>query len=127
MATDTLSLTFAALAHPARRAILARLSQGETTVGELAEPLKISAPAITKHLKSLERGGLIRRSRNAQWRPCTLDIKSMEKASDWIAHIRAETELRLDRLDAYLQSLQVAQKKTAARKTINRKPKGKRS
>jgi len=106
LATDPLSLTFTALAHPARRAILARLSLGEATVGDLAAPLNISAPAMTKHLKSLERGGLIRRSRNAQWRPCRLDVEPMRGITGWIEEIRSMTEQRLDRLEAYLQTLQ---------------------
>jgi DNA-binding transcriptional ArsR family regulator len=103
---DPLSLTFAALAHPARRAILARLALGQTSVQELAKPLKLSAPAVTKHLKSLERGGLISRSREAQWRPCKLEAAPIEQANDWIAELKATTERSLDRLEAYLQVLQ---------------------
>lgn len=106
MATDQLSLTFAALAHPARRAILARLSRGEASVRDLTKPLKISAPAMTKHLKSLERGGLIRRSRNAQWRPCRLEVAPMKKVTSWIEEIQAMTEQHLDRLESYLQTIQ---------------------
>ena len=106
MATDPLSLTFSALAHPARRAILARLSRGQMSVGELAKPLKISAPAMTKHLKSLERGGLIRRTRTAQRRPCQLEVAPMKKVTGWIAEIQAMTEQHLDRLEAYLQTIQ---------------------
>ena len=106
MSADSLSLTFAALAHPARRAILARLSLGQTSVQELAKPLKLSAPAVTKHLKSLERGGLISRSREAQWRPCKLEAAPIQEATDWIERLKAATELSLDRLDAYLQTLQ---------------------
>jgi len=105
-AADPLSLTFAALAHPARRAILARLSLGETSVQELARPLAMSAPAVTKHLKSLERGGLIRRGREAQWRPCKIVAAPIEEATQWIDQLRKATEASLDRLEAYLQKLQ---------------------
>ena len=106
MSADRLSLTFAALAHPARRAILARLSLGQTSVQELAKPLKLSAPAVTKHLKSLERGGLISRSREAQWRPCKLEAAPIQEVTNWIEQLKAATESSLDRLDAYLQTLQ---------------------
>ena len=106
MATDRLSLTFAALAHPARRAILAQLSEGQTSVRELATPLNISAPAMTKHLKSLERGGLISRSRNAQWRPCRLETKRILEVTSWAEQIRSLTERRLDRLETYLRTIQ---------------------
>lgn len=106
MAADPLSLTFAALAHPARRAILARLSLGQTSVQELAKPLKLSGPAMTKHLKSLERGGLISRSREAQRRPCKLEAARIENVTNWIDELKASTERSLDRLDAYLQTLQ---------------------
>jgi DNA-binding transcriptional ArsR family regulator len=103
---DPLSLTFAALAHPARRAILARLSLGQASVRELAKPLKLSGPAVTKHLKSLERGGLISRSREAQWRPCKLEAAPIQEAKHWIEELRTATEDSLGRLDAYLQVLQ---------------------
>ena len=106
MAADRLSLTFAALAHPARRAILARLSSGQTSVRDLAAPLNISAPAMTKHLKSLERGGLISRSRNAQWRPCRLESEPIQEVTDWVEQLRTLTEQRLDRLETYLQAIQ---------------------
>ena len=106
MPADRLSHTFAALAHPARRAILARLSLGQTTVQELAKPLKLSAPAVTKHLKSLERGGLISRSRSAQWRPCKLEAAPIQEVTNWIEELKAATERSLDRLEAYLQTLQ---------------------
>ncbi len=105
-AADPLSLTFAALAHPARRAILARLSQGQTSVQELARPLAMSAPAVTKHLKSLERGGLISRSRDAQWRPCKIEAAPIDEATRWIEQLRRATEASLDRLETYLQRLQ---------------------
>ena len=119
MSTDRLSLTFAALAHPARRAILARLSLGQTSVQELAKPLKLSGPAVTKHLKSLERGGLISRSREAQWRPCKLEAAPIEEVTNWIDELKAATEQSLDRLEAYLQSLQ-----TPEEGSTNRQPEG---
>lgn len=104
--TDPLGATFAALADPTRRAILARLATGEATVGELAEPFEMSLPAVSKHLKVLERAGLIRRGREAQWRPCRLEPAPLKQAGDWISQYRRLWEERLDRLDAYLQSLQ---------------------
>ena len=106
MQTDCLSLTFAALADPTRRAILARLVSGETSVSELARPFKISLPAISKHLKVLERCGLIRRSRAAQWRPCQLDAAPMKEAADWVENYRQFWEQSFDRLDDYLKELQ---------------------
>ena len=106
MTTDCLSDTFAALADPTRRAILARLAQGELSVGELARPFKISGPAITRHLKVLQRVGLISRSRRAQWRPCRLEAKPLEGAAAWIEEYRSHWEERLDRLDDYLADLQ---------------------
>jgi len=115
-AADPLSLTFAALAHPARRAILARLSQGQTSVQELARPLAMSAPAVTKHLKSLERGGLISRTRDAQWRPCKIETAPIAEATRWIDDLRKATEASLDRLDAYLQKLQANDSKPAKTK-----------
>jgi DNA-binding transcriptional ArsR family regulator len=114
MATDRLSLTFAALAHPARRAILAGLSAGQTSVQELAAPLNISAPAMTKHLKSLERGGLISRSRKAQWRPCRLETEPIREVTGWVEQIRSLTERRLDRLETYLQTIQTGESKLEA-------------
>ncbi|HQY60784.1 MAG: winged helix-turn-helix transcriptional regulator [Myxococcales bacterium] len=106
MSSDPLSRTFAALAHPTRRAILARLGQGEASVQELARPFDLSAPAISRHLKVLEESGLITRGRNAQWRPCRLDARPLDEAVDWIEHTRRELEARFDRLDAYLHELQ---------------------
>ena len=100
-----LDAIFMALAHPARRAMLARLGKGEATVGELAEPLHISLPAVTKHLKMLERAKLISRSRNAQWRPCRLEEAPLKTASDWIEEQRKIWESRLDRLENYLHSM----------------------
>lgn len=101
---------FTALAHPARRAMLTRLSKGEATVGELAEPLAMSLPAVTKHLKVLERARLISRSKNAQWRPCRLEAAPLETAVDWIEEQRKVWEARLDRLETYLQSLEKAER-----------------
>lgn len=106
MQTDSLSATFSALADPTRRAILARLASGEKSAGELAKPFSISQPAITKHLKVLERAGLIERSRRAQWRPCRLKAAPMREASDWIEQYRTFWEERLDRLEEYLQEIQ---------------------
>lgn len=103
---DALSTTFSALADPTRRAILARLAQGETTVTELAEPFAMSMPAVSKHLKVLERAGLIERGREAQWRPCKLTPQPLAEVSDWVEQYRRLWEQRLDRLEAYLQTLQ---------------------
>ena len=106
MSADKLSRTFSALAHPARRSMLARLSRGQATVQELAQPLRMSLPAVSKHLKVLERGGRISRSRDAQWRPCRLEAQPLHEANDWIEQYRQEWEQRFDRLEAYLQELQ---------------------
>lgn len=100
---DTLSAVFSALADPTRRAILARLSRGEATVKELAEPFEMSLPAVSKHLKVLERAGLITRSRAAQWRPCQLEAGPLKEVSDWVEQYRHMWEQRLDRLDDYLR------------------------
>lgn len=108
-ATDQLSRTFAALADPTRRAILKRLAEGEATVSELAEPFDISLPAISKHLKVLERAGLISRSREAQWRPAKLEVEPLREAASWIDAYRQFWEGRFDRLDEYLKELQRAQ------------------
>lgn len=105
-ATDPLSLTFAALADPTRRAILAKLTEGETTVTELAEPFAMSLPAVSKHLKVLERAGLIRRGRDAQWRPCRLDAGPLRQVSDWTSRYRRFWEESFERLDEYLIELQ---------------------
>lgn len=104
--TDGLSTTLAALADPTRRAILARLARGETNVGELAEPFDMSLPAISKHLKVLERAGLIARGREAQRRPCRLDAAPLREVSEWVAAYRQFWEQRLDRLEAYLDKAQ---------------------
>jgi DNA-binding transcriptional ArsR family regulator len=103
---DQLSMTFAALADPTRRAILARLARGEVSVTELAAPFQISLPAVTKHLKVLERAGLVSRSRQAQWRPCKLEAAPLRDAGGWIDEYRQFWESSLDRLDTYLQQLQ---------------------
>lgn len=105
-APDHLSATFAALADPTRRAILARLSEGERSVKDLAAPFDISPPAVTKHLKVLERAGLITRTRHAQWRPCKLEAGPLKEVSDWVEKYRRHWEARFDRLDDYLRELQ---------------------
>ncbi len=108
MSAQSLDTTFAALADPTRRAILARLASGQVSVKELAEPFSISAPAITKHLKVLERAGLISRSREAQWRPCKLEAKPLEAAANYIEQYRQIWEDRFDRLEDYLSAIQPA-------------------
>ncbi|MBI3855690.1 MAG: winged helix-turn-helix transcriptional regulator [Planctomycetes bacterium] len=111
MSADGLSRTFSALADPTRRAILRRLSRGETSVSELARPFKISLPAVSRHLKVLEKAGLIARARKAQWRPCRMESARMKEAVDWMEECRKEWELRFDRLEAYLKELQEPEKK----------------
>lgn len=106
MTTDQLSATFAALADPTRRAILAHLSKGEASVTELAKPFKMSLPAISKHLKVLERARLITRGRDAQWRPCRLEAEPLKEAADWVEQYRQFWEESFDRLDDYLKKLQ---------------------
>lgn len=110
MPTDTLTRTFAALAHPARRSMLVRLGKGEASVGELAAPLRMSKPAVSRHLKVLERSGLIRRGREAQWRPCRLEAGPLKDATEWMEQYRVQWEERLDRLDAFLQQIQTPPK-----------------
>ncbi len=105
---DPLSATFAALADPTRRAILARLADGETSVSKLAEPFAMSLPAVSKHLKVLERAGLITRSRDAQMRPCKIDPVALKGVDDWLEEYRQLWEQRLDRLEDYLKTLQAA-------------------
>ncbi len=105
MATDRLSTMFGALADPTRRAILARLALGETTVTELAKPFDISGPAISKHLKVLEHAGLITRGREAQWRPCRIEPLALKRLDEWLEQYRQFWEERLDRLDDYLRKL----------------------
>jgi DNA-binding transcriptional ArsR family regulator len=116
MRTDHLSAKFAALADPTRRAILARLALGETSVGELAKPFDISGPAISKHLKVLERAGLIARGREAQWRPCRIEPRALKSVDDWLERYRRFWEERLDRLDVYLRELQAKEKKRGRKK-----------
>jgi len=111
MATDHLSITFSALADPTRRAILARLASGEASVGELAEPFDMSLPAVSKHLKVLERAGLIARGREAQWRPSRLEAGPLKEAADWIGRYRRFWEASLDRLGDYLRELKAKEKK----------------
>jgi DNA-binding transcriptional ArsR family regulator len=106
MSSDRLSTTFSALADPTRRAILARLIAGEVSVTELAEPFAMSLPAVSKHLKVLERAGLIQRSREAQWRPCRLAAGPLKDAAEWLEHYRRFWEESLDRLDDYLGELE---------------------
>jgi DNA-binding transcriptional ArsR family regulator len=116
MPVDSLSATFAALADPTRRAILGRLAKGEKSVTELAEPFEISMPAISKHLKVLERAGLIARGREAQWRPCRLEAKPLKDVANWVEHYRKFWDESFDRLDAYLKELHAKEKKHARKK-----------
>ena len=106
METDDLSATFAALADPTRRAILARLARGEATVTELAAPFDMSLPGISKHLKVLQRAGLIEQGRQAQWRPCRLQAEPLKDVADWVGQYRRHWEESFERLDAYLRDLQ---------------------
>jgi DNA-binding transcriptional ArsR family regulator len=119
MTVDQLSSTFAALADPTRRAILARLASGECSVTELAEPFDMSMPAVSKHLRVLERAGLIARGREAQWRPCRLEAGPLKHVAEWTERYRHMWEARLDRLDTYVQELK------AKEKTHGRKQRGK--
>src|SRR5437016_10177182 len=105
MANDQLSVTFAALADPTRRAILARLAQGEASVTELAKPFDLSLPGVSKHLKVLQRAGLITQSRNAQWRPCRLEGSRLKEASEWVGEYRCFWDQSFERLDVVLQDL----------------------
>jgi DNA-binding transcriptional ArsR family regulator len=106
MTTDQLSMTFAALADPTRRAILARLAQGEATVNELAEPFALSLPTVSKHLKVLQQAGLISQGRRAQWRPCRLEAAPLQDVANWTEGYRRFWDENFDRLDEYLQELQ---------------------
>jgi len=115
MSPDRLSSTFSALADPTRRAILARLSSGETSVTELAEPFEMSLPAISKHLKVLERAGLITRSREAQWRPCRLKATPLKDIADWVEHYRGFWEESFSRLEDYLEILQAKEGRRSAK------------
>ena len=116
MPRDGLSTTLSALADPTRRAILARLALGETSVTQIAEPFDMSLPAISKHLKVLERAGLIARGREAQWRPCRLKAGPLKDAAEWLEHYRRFWEQSFDRLDDYLRKLQRKEKKHGRRK-----------
>ncbi|NOU00368.1 MAG: helix-turn-helix transcriptional regulator [Gallionella sp.] len=116
MPSDQLSATFSALADPTRRAILARLTLGETSVAEIAAPFEMSAPAITKHLKVLQRAGLVTQGRQAQWRPCQLNAAPLQEAAAFIEQYRHHWEQSLNRLDAYLKKLQAEEKKSARKK-----------
>lgn len=109
MVTDQLSSTFSALADPTRRAILARLAIGETSVTELAQPFEMTLPAVTKHLKVLQRAGLITQGRHAQWRPCRLAPEPLKEVASWVEHYRRHWEASLDRLGDYLKVLQAKQ------------------
>ena len=116
MQLDSLSATFGALADPTRRAILARLATGEASVKELAEPFDMSLQAISKHLKVLERGGLIVRGREAQWRPCRIETSALRQVDDWLVRYRRLWEERLDRLGDYLRELQEKEVKRTGKK-----------
>jgi DNA-binding transcriptional ArsR family regulator len=120
---DQLSSTFAALADPTRRAILARLALGETSVTELAEPFEMSMPAVSKHLKVLERAGLIARGREAQWRPCRLDAGPLKDAASWIEEYRRFWDQSLDRLEDYLRKMKAATTKRSRAKKSKTKTK----
>jgi len=113
MSPDRLSETFAALADPTRRAILARLASGEASVTELAEPFEMSMPAVSRHLKVLERAGLIGRGREAQWRPCRLEAAPLKEVASWVEHYRRFWEQSFDRLENYLRELKEKEKKNA--------------
>ena len=110
MSPDSLSLTFAALADPTRRAILARLASGECTVGELAKPFAMSGPAVSKHLRVLERAGLVARGRDAQWRPCRLQAAPLKRVAEWALDYRQFWDASYQRLDAYLTQLMSEEK-----------------
>ncbi len=122
MADDPLSSTFAALADPTRRALLARLAEGEATVSELAKPFAMTLQAISKHLKVLERAGLVVRGKDAQWRPCRLESAPLENASAWIDANRKIWSERLDRLDRHLQQLQRTQRRSAQNQPAQNQP-----
>ncbi len=111
MTQDELSTTFAALADPTRRAILARLAEGEATVNQLAEPFRLKLPTVSKHLKVLQHAGLVTQSRKAQWRPCRLEPAPLKEVADWVDRYRRIWEERLGQLDAYLTEMQKKEKK----------------
>src|ERR671918_465869 len=116
MAVDQLSTTFAALSDPTRRAILARLAAGECSVTELAEPFDMSMPAVSKHLRVLERAGLIARGREAQWRPCRIEAGPLKEVAAWTERYRQIWEARLDRLDTYLEQMKAKKEKDHGRR-----------
>jgi DNA-binding transcriptional ArsR family regulator len=116
MSPEQLNATFAALADPTRRAILSRLARGDASVMEIAEPFKMSLPAISKHLKVLQRAGLVTQGREAQWRPCRLQAAPLKTAADWIDHYRRYWEESFDQLDRYLHTVQSKEKKRGRRK-----------
>ena len=122
LTADRLDATFAALADPTRRAILARLTGGEVSVTELARPFEMTLPAVSKHLKVLERAGLIERRRDAQWRPCRLEAGPLKEVSDWVSEYRRHWEERFDRLDEYLRELQAKEAEADARDTQTPEP-----
>jgi DNA-binding transcriptional ArsR family regulator len=126
MAVDRLSATFAALADPTRRAILARLAAGETSVTELAEPFDMSLPAVSKHLKVLERAGLITRGREAQWRPCRIEPRALREVDGWLERYRRFWEQSFDRLDDYLHELQVKGDKHGRKSKAGRRARSRR-
>jgi DNA-binding transcriptional ArsR family regulator len=111
MVSDRLTATFAALADPTRRAILSRLADGEVSVTELAEPFRMTLPAVSKHLKVLQRAGLIEQGRRAQWRPCRLQAAPLKEVADWVERYRQQGEESFDRLEIYLKELQAKEKK----------------
>jgi len=118
MSAATLDATFSALADPTRRAILARLIQGESSVTDLAAPFQMSMPAVSKHLKVLERAGLIARARDAQWRPCRLEARPLKEVADWVDHYRKFWLESFDRLDEYLHELKEEQRKSGELKNL---------
>lgn len=118
MHTDPLSLKFAALADPTRRAILARLAGGEASVMKLAEPFAMSLPAVSKHLKVLESAGLVTRGREAQWRPCRIEASALRQVDDWLETYRRFWDTRLDRLEDYLGTLQAAARRKPKAKAV---------
>jgi len=123
--TDPLSTTFAALADPTRRAILARLARGEATVTELAAPFDMSLPAVSKHLKVLQRAGLVEQGRQAQWRPCRLHGEPLRGVADWLSHYRRFYDESFDRLDEYLRELQQPDNPSPRAKTARQSKKEK--
>ena len=123
---DHLSATFAALADPTRRAILARLALSETSVTELAEPFDMSLPAVSKHLKVLERAGLIARGREAQWRPCRIELRALKEVDDWLERYRRFWEQSFDRLDDYLRELQTKESKDGRESKTKRRDRTRR-